>query len=399
MHKNFKNINLLNKKEVLNLIELVNITKSYDGKVNVIEDLNLNIDKGEIVVLIGESGCGKTTTLRMINRLNDPTSGTIMIKGEDYTKMTKIELRRQLGYVIQKVGLMPHLTVGKNIEIIPELKGWDKKKRKDRAWELLELVDLPPGDYYDRYPHELSGGQQQRIGVARALAVNPDIILMDEPFSALDPITREQLQKELLKLQDELGKTIVFVTHDMDEALKIGDRIAVMKDGKILQYDTPEEILKNPADDFVEYFVGKDRLWKSPEMLNASDIMHKSLVTVGQKRSPAQVIEVMKKKDMELLFIVEKETSKPQPPIGYITRDSLREQEDHKVKMSEICKKDFVSVQHDANMSDVLKIMEENKIRFLPVLDDDGNLIGMITTASILNIITKAVVSNEEDDQ
>ena len=378
------------------MIELVNITKSYDGKINVIEDLNLHIDKGEIVVLIGESGCGKTTTLRMLNRLNEPTSGTVMIDGEDYTKMSKIELRRQLGYVIQKVGLMPHLTVGKNIEIIPELKGWDKKKRKDRAFELLELVDLAPEDYYDRYPHELSGGQQQRIGVARALAVNPDIILMDEPFSALDPITREQLQKELLKLQDELEKTIVFVTHDMDEALKIGDRIAVMKDGKILQYDTPEEILKNPANDFVEYFVGKDRLWKSPEMLKAEDIMHKSLVTVGQKRSPAQVIEVMKRKDMEILFIVEKETSKPQPPIGYITRDNLKEQGNHDVKMSKICKKDFVTVQRDTKMTNVLKIMEENNARYLPVLDDDGNLIGMITTASILNLITKAVVDEEE---
>ena len=378
------------------MIELVNITKSYDGKVNVIEDLNLHIDKGEIVVLIGESGCGKTTTLRMLNRLNEPTSGTVMINGEDYTKISKIELRRQLGYVIQKVGLMPHLTVGKNIEIIPELKGWDKKKRKERAFELLELVDLPPKDYYERYPHELSGGQQQRIGVARALAVNPDIILMDEPFSALDPITREQLQKELLKLQDELEKTIVFVTHDMDEALKIGDRIAVMKDGKILQYDTPEEILKNPANDFVEYFVGKDRLWKSPEMLHAEDIMHKSLVTVGQKRSPAQVIEVMKKKDMEILFIVEKETSKLQPPIGYITRDNLKEQGNHDVKMSKICKKDFVTVQRDTKMTNVLKIMEENNARYLPVLDDDGNLIGMITTASILNLITKAVVDEEE---
>ncbi len=378
------------------MIELVNITKSYDGKINVIENLNLHIKKGEIVVLIGESGCGKTTTLRMINRLNEPTSGTILLKGEDYTKMSKIELRRQLGYVIQKVGLMPHLTVGKNIEMIPELLGWDKQKRKDRAYELLNVVDLPPEDYYDRYPHELSGGQQQRIGVARALAVNPDIILMDEPFSALDPVTREQLQKELLKLQDELEKTIVFVTHDMDEALKIGDRIAVMKDGKIIQYDTPEGILKNPANDFVEYFVGKNRLWKSPEMLRAEDIMHKTLVTVGQKRSPAQVIEVMKEKGMELIFIVEKETSKPQPPIGYITRDTLREQGSNDVKMSSICNKNFVSIQHDAKMTDVLKIMEDKSARHLPVLDDNGNLIGMITTASILNIITKAVVGEEE---
>jgi len=378
------------------LIELVNISKSYDGKINVIENLNLHINKGEIVVLIGESGCGKTTTLRMINRLNEPTGGTILINGEDYTKISKIELRRQLGYVIQKVGLMPHLTVGKNIEIIPELKGWDKQKRKERAYELLDVVDLPPEEYYDRFPHELSGGQQQRIGVARALAVNPDIILMDEPFSALDPVTREQLQKELLKLQDELGKTIVFVTHDMDEALKIGDRIAVMKDGKILQYDTPEGILKNPANDFVEYFVGKNRLWKTPEMLRAEDIMHKSLVTVGQKRSPAQVIEVMKEKDLERIFIVETETSKPQPPIGFITRAILREQGDKNVKMSSICNKNFVAIQHDAKMTDVLKIMEDRDARHLPVLDDDGNLIGMITTASILNLITKAVAGEEE---
>lgn len=379
------------------MIELVNISKSYDGKNNVIENLNLKIHKGEIVVLIGESGCGKTTTLRMINRLNEPTGGTIFINGEDYKKISKIELRRQLGYVIQKVGLMPHLTVGKNIEMIPELIGWDKETRKARAFELLNTVDLPPEEYYNRYPHELSGGQQQRVGVARALAVNPDIILMDEPFSALDPVTREQLQKELLRLQDELEKTIVFVTHDMDEALKIGDRIAVMKDGKILQYDSPEEILKNPANEFVEYFVGKKRLWKSPEMLRASDIMHSSLVTVGGRRTPAHVIEVMKEKDMDILFIVEKETSKPQPPIGYITRKTLREQESSNIKMFDICNPKFVSVQHDARMSDVLKTMEEHKVRKLPVLDDDGNLIGMITTASILNLITKAVASDDDE--
>ncbi len=381
------------------MIELVNLTKSYDGKTNVVEELNLQINTGEIVVLIGESGCGKTTTMRMINRLNEPTSGTILIDGEDYTVRSKIELRRQIGYVIQKVGLMPHLTVGKNIEIIPELEGWDAAKRKERAFELLELVDLAPEDYYNRYPHELSGGQQQRIGVARALAVNPDIILMDEPFSALDPLTREQLQKELLKLQDELGKTIVFVTHDMDEALKIGDRIAVMKDGKILQYDTPEEILKHPADAFVEYFVGKDRLWKSPEMLFASDIMHKTLVTVGKKRTPAQVTEVMKKKDLEVLFVVEKEGEKPQPPFGFITRETLREQGEHRIKMEEIANRDFITVHQHTNMVDVLQLMEEKQVRYLPVVNDDGNLIGMITRASILNIITKAVVDYEEEHQ
>lgn len=226
------------------MIEFKKIVKSYDKKVKIVNGLDFKINKGELVVLIGESGCGKTTTMKMINRLIEPTAGEILIDGKSIMDFNPIELRRNIGYVIQKVGLLPHMTVGENIELVPYLQKWDKKKRRARAEELLQLVNLEASQFIDRYPNELSGGQQQRVGVARALAVNPDIILMDEPFSAVDPLTRDQLQEELSKLQNEVKKTIVFVTHDMDEALKLGDRIAVMKDGKILQYDTPENILK-----------------------------------------------------------------------------------------------------------------------------------------------------------
>jgi osmoprotectant transport system ATP-binding protein len=220
---------------VIIIIKLKNLTKSYDGIVNVVDGLDLEIEKGKIVVLIGKSGSGKSTTLRMINRLIGITSGDILIDDKSIKDFNPIKLRRKIGYVIQKVGLMLHMTVGQNIEIIPFLEKWPRDERKKRAMELLELVDLPAEEFYNRYPAELSGGQQQRVGVARALAANPDIILMDEPFSALDPITRDQLQLEIIKLQEDLHKTIVFVTHDMDEALKIGDKIAVLKDGKILQ--------------------------------------------------------------------------------------------------------------------------------------------------------------------
>ncbi|MCK9175880.1 MAG: betaine/proline/choline family ABC transporter ATP-binding protein [Desulforhopalus sp.] len=255
------------------MIELVDLVKSYDGVTNVVDGLNLTINSGELVVLIGSSGSGKSTILRMINRLNSITGGDILIDGESIQAKNPIELRRGIGYVIQKVGLMPHMTVGENIEMVPKLLGWDKKTRRKQAMAMLARVDLPAKEYYSRYPGELSGGQQQRVGVARALAVNPDVILMDEPFSALDPITREQLQQEILALQDELHKTVVFVTHDMDEALKIADRIALLKDGEIVQYSTPEELLRNPVNEYVREFVGNDRLWQTPEFLYARDIM------------------------------------------------------------------------------------------------------------------------------
>ena len=371
------------------LIEFINVSKSYDGKTNVIEGLNLRINSGELIVLIGESGSGKTTTMKMINRVHEPTSGSILINGEDIMSANVIELRRNIGYVIQKVGLFPHMTIADNIELIPFLKKWDKEKRRQRAHELLEMVNLDPNIYLDRYPNELSGGQQQRVGVARALAVNPDIILMDEPFSALDPITREQLQEELLKLQDELHKTIVFVTHDMDEALKIGDKIAVMRDGGIVQLDTPENILKNPIDEFVENFVGKDRIWKSPELLYAEDIMVKRPATISLERTTAKALEIMKEKGIEYIPVVDKPGDGPKKVLGFVRPRELRGKDN--AKMKDILNTNFFTVGLKTNMVEVLNIMKDKKVKNIPVVDDLGYLKGLATQTSILNLFADAI--------
>ncbi|MBO2445876.1 ATP-binding cassette domain-containing protein [Actinomadura barringtoniae] len=233
----------------------------------------MTIPAGEIVVLLGPSGSGKTTTMRLINRLIEPTSGKIIVAGQDAMSLNPNELRRHIGYVIQNAGLFPHMTVGTNVGLVPQMLGWDKEKISARVDELMDLVDLDPATYRDRYPRELSGGQQQRVGVARALAADPPAMLMDEPFGALDPITREHLQDSLLKLQEELGKTIVFVTHDIDEALKLGDRIAILDKGsRIAQYASPQEILLNPADEYVEQFLGGGQAMKLLKFSRVADV-------------------------------------------------------------------------------------------------------------------------------
>src|SRR5438874_1797347 len=241
------------------MLRLESVSKRY-GSRTVVHELSLEIDDGEVCVLIGPSGCGKTTTLKMINRLVELSSGRILLDDEDVTRADPVKLRRRMGYVIQQVGLFPHETVAQNVATLPHLLGWDKKRTRARVDELLELVGLDPGDFRDRYPDQLSGGQRQRVGVARALAADPPVLLMDEPFGAIDPIARDRLQAEFLRLQGELKKTVVFVTHDVDEAVRLGDRIAVLKEGGVLQqYDTPAKILGRPATDFVADFVGGDR--------------------------------------------------------------------------------------------------------------------------------------------
>jgi osmoprotectant transport system ATP-binding protein len=248
---------------VIGLIRLDRVSKAYADGTVAVHELSLEVDDGEICVLVGPSGCGKTTTMRMINRLIEPTSGTIFLDGKDVTKMDPVELRRHIGYVIQQIGLFPHQTIGTNIATVPRLLGWPKAKVKARVDELLDLVGLDPNTYRGRYPSQLSGGQRQRVGVARALGADPPVLLMDEPFGAIDPINRERLQDEFLRLQDEVKKTVVFVTHDVEEAVKLGDRIAIMREGGYLaQYDTPSEILGNPASEFVADFVGADRALK-----------------------------------------------------------------------------------------------------------------------------------------
>lgn len=233
------------------MISFENVCKTYEAGQTILHDINLDVREGELLVLIGPSGSGKTTLLRMINRLTEPTRGRITVRNQDIGRVNPVELRRNIGYVIQNIGLLPHMTIAENIAIVPRLKKWDKAVYMNRVAELLRMVNLDPDVYAGRYPSELSGGQQQRVGVVRALAADPPVILMDEPFSALDPISREQLQDELVRLQEAIRKTIIFVTHDMDEALKIADRICILDKGRIAQLDTPERILRHPAGEFV----------------------------------------------------------------------------------------------------------------------------------------------------
>ncbi|WP_307867892.1 ABC transporter ATP-binding protein [Umezawaea beigongshangensis] len=270
-------------------IRLDEVTKRYPGqKEPAVDRFSMTIPEGEIVVFVGPSGCGKTTTMKMINRLIEPTSGTITIGGEDALSIDPDELRRSIGYAIQQAGLFPHLTVAQNVAVVPGLLRWDKKRVSDRVDEMLDLVGLDAGEFRDRYPRQLSGGQQQRVGVARALAADPPVLLMDEPFGAVDPITRGNLQDELMSLQAELHKTIVFVTHDFDEAVKLGDRIAVLGPrSTILQYDTPEAILANPADDTVAGFVGAGASLKQLTLQRVRDVELSEVPTASVGDDPA----------------------------------------------------------------------------------------------------------------
>jgi osmoprotectant transport system ATP-binding protein len=256
------------------VITLEHVTKRYPGTaLPAVDDLSLHVPEGMTVALIGPSGCGKTTTMRMINRLVDPTTGKILVNGEDVTQVDPVLLRRHIGYVIQQVGLFPHMTIAQNIAAVPKLLGWDQARIARRTEELLHLVGLDPGQMLERYPAQLSGGQRQRVGVARALAGDPPVLLMDEPFGALDPIARSLLQAEFSQILKRVRKTVVLVTHDLDEAARLGDRIAIMKSGRIVQYDTPNVVLSHPADAFVENFVGVDRALVRLSLFTAGDAM------------------------------------------------------------------------------------------------------------------------------
>ena len=261
------------------MIRMENVTKRYtEGAAASVDNLTLEVPEGSTVALIGPSGCGKTTTMRMINRLIDPTEGRIFLNGEDVTKVDPVHLRRHIGYVIQNVGLFPHMTIAENIAAVPRLLGWEQPRIDKRTYELLNLVGLDPSGMLKRYPRQLSGGQRQRIGVARALAADPPVLLMDEPFGAIDPIARGRLQEEFKQILQRVRKTVVLVTHDLDEAIRLGDRIAIMRSGRIVQYDTPDSILSRPADEFVASFVGIDRAIKRLSLFTVADAMEAGAV-------------------------------------------------------------------------------------------------------------------------
>ncbi|MBU3092402.1 ABC transporter ATP-binding protein [Clostridium sp. CM028] len=375
------------------MLEFRNIRKVFKGK-TVINDISFTVNKGEFVVIVGQSGCGKTTTLKLINRLISPTSGSIHLDGKNILKGDTIKLRRNMGYVIQQTGLLPHMTVGENIGIIPMLEKWPEDKILDRTTELLKMVGMKAEEYVDRYPCELSGGQQQRIGVARAWATNPDVILMDEPFSALDPITRNQLQDELFNLQQESKKTIVFVTHDMDEALKLGDRICIMKDGNIVQYDTPEEILNNPANDFVKEFIGKNRIWQQPGFIKARDIMITEPITTSGNRTVVQALEIMKANKVDSLLIINKEDKLE----GIITIKDIIRNYIGSIKVNTIMGTEIKTVNLDDSLIDILNLMNELKIGYVPVVDDSSKLVGLITESSLLIVLSNQYINQEDDE-
>jgi osmoprotectant transport system ATP-binding protein len=256
------------------VIQIENLNKKF-GSTTAVEDVSFNVEEGQICVLLGPSGCGKTTTLKMINRLITPTSGTIRIGGRDTSELDSVTLKRSIGYVIQQVGLFPNMTVEENICVVPNLLGWDKNKSRKRAAELLEVVALEPSRFLKRYPCELSGGQQQRVGVARALAADPPVMLMDEPFGAIDPINREVIQDEFMRIQRQVNKTVLFVSHDIDEAVKMADCVALFHNGKIEQFGSPDDLLARPDSEFVANFMGSDRIMKRLCLLRAADIASK----------------------------------------------------------------------------------------------------------------------------
>jgi osmoprotectant transport system ATP-binding protein len=304
--------------------------------------------------------------------------------------MNPIELRRNIGYVIQNTGLFPHMSIKENLELIPKLKGEDPASIEKKTLELLEMVGLDPNEYLHRYPKELSGGQQQRIGVARAFSTNSDIILMDEPFSALDPVTRSSLQEELFQMQKEWNKTIIFVTHDMDEAIKIADKICILKDGDILQYDTPENILKNPANEFVEGFIGKRRVWNNPELLLAEDIMIQNPVKITAMRNVLQAIEIMKDNKVDSLMVTDKNNVLK----GLVTLKGIQLL-NRNTSIEMIMEQNVLSVSQDANLISVLATMNEHKIGYLPVVNSAKQLTGLITRSSILSALSSQLIDLE----
>jgi osmoprotectant transport system ATP-binding protein len=306
------------------MIQLDALTKSFPGvAAPAVDRLSLDIPDGTTCVLIGPSGCGKTTTMRMINRLIEPTSGRIILDGEDVTKIDAVGLRRRIGYVIQQIGLFPHMTIATNIATVPRLLGWDQAKIEPRIDEMLTLVGLEPARFRNRFPRELSGGQRQRVGVARALAADPPVMLMDEPFGAIDPITRANLQNEFLRILRHLKKTVIFVTHDIDEAIKMGDRIAILKDGRLVQYGTPDEILSRPANDFVAEFVGADRALKRLNLVSVRDVMQPGSagkVSVPPETSLKDALALMLAHDVKALSVFDEGRA-----VGAISLDLIQQ--------------------------------------------------------------------------
>ncbi|EIM06994.1 glycine betaine/L-proline ABC transporter ATPase [Planococcus antarcticus DSM 14505] len=374
------------------MLKFENVSKVFNDGFKAVDSVSFDIPEGEFLVLIGPSGSGKSTTMKMINQMVPHTSGTISINGKNIMDLNASELRRNIGYVIQQIGLFPHYTIEKNIAIVPELKGWSKEEVSARVKELMTSVGLDPEVFSTRYPKELSGGQQQRVGVARALASNPEIILMDEPFGALDPITREQLQLELISLQRKLKKTIVFVTHDMDEALKLGDRIAIMKDGKLLQLDTPEKLLHEPSHGFVEEFIGKHRITQNPELMPVSAVMTEKVITAQADLSPSKALLMTRRHQITSLIIVDDQAAF----VGLVSAYKLIKNMESIYSIEEIMEVPITILPESATAKDAIVMMANAQLGIIPVLDTAQKVKGLVTRGTLLSALSSQWTELEE---
>ena len=375
------------------MIEFNDVSKIFrEGNIGV-KNVSLKIDDGEFVVFIGTSGSGKTTCMRMINRMNKPSSGNIFIDGKDIKEINEVKLRRKIGYVIQQIGLMPHMTILENITIVPKLLKWDKNKQIELAKELIAKVDLPE-EYLNKYPNELSGGQQQRIGVIRALAADQGVILMDEPFGALDPITRDSLQSLIKKLQKEMGKTIVFVTHDMDEALLLADKIAIMDKGDLIQYDTPKNILENPKNEFVEELLGEERIEQAKSKTQIVDeIMYNKPISIEGDKSIRDALKLMRDKRVDTLFVTDENNVLEGVidifGVGKVGRKNLI--------VRDIIKDAFY-IESGTLVSEAIFLISQCDYKNLPVIDSNNKLIGIFTRANIVDSIFERNLDNDEEE-
>ncbi len=371
------------------MITFDNVSKVFDGEHIAVDELSGTVEEGQLVVLIGPSGCGKTTTLQMVNRLVEPTSGTIYVNERDHSTFDPVKLRRTMGYVIQEIGLFPHMTVGQNITIVPDLEGWDSELKSERAHDLIDMVGMDPDIYLDRYPRELSGGQQQRIGVLRALAVDPDILLMDEPFGALDPLTRDQLQDELTDLQDRVKKTILFVTHDMDEALKMGDAIMMMQQGKLLQFATPDEMLQDPNNEFIAEFIGAERMILSPLEVPVKDVMRGSVPEVEENATLDACLRAMQDAESDYASVVDGRGKL----VGMLNADRLQKLVDDRGRNLAVGEAplNHTSIQQRDNLMEAVHRLVEEDCDVIAVVDRGKRPVGTFSRASLPQILADKI--------
>lgn len=374
------------------MIEFKNVEKIYPGNTVAVKDVDLVLEDGSFNVFIGTSGSGKTTCLRMINRMIDPTGGQVLIDGKATTDINEVALRRQIGYVIQQIGLMPHMTIYENIVMVPKLLKWPEEKMREVALKLMKRVNLPES-YLDLYPNELSGGQQQRVGVIRALAADQEIILMDEPFGALDPITRDSLQNLVKRLQQEMGKTVVFVTHDMDEALTLADQIVIMDHGKVVQKGSPNDILAHPANEFVTDLIGEDRLRQAQfNISTVKEIMYTKPITIGPDASLREAVLLMREKRVDSLFV----TDSDGVLIGYLDIFEVEHIRQLKGTVRDYMK-DCYYLPEEEVVREAIYVINTLGFKNLAVVDDQNRLTGIITRAIVVDLIYDSMWGDDDD--